>query len=161
LWRNERLTVVQESICKSSGVSKMINQAMIIGNLGSDPKASAIPNGSIVVNFNVATSEKFKDKNGQQQEQTEWHRIVAFGRLAEICEQYLKKGSQVYIEGRLQTRQWEDKNGNKQYTTEIVAKEMKMLGTRDEKPSSTQHNKEIVNSATDKESDFSKIPPPF
>jgi len=139
----------------------MINQAMIIGNLGSDPKVSAIPNGSIVVNFNVATSEKFKDKNGQQQEQTEWHRIVAFGRLAEICEQYLKKGSQVYIEGRLQTRQWEDKNGNKQYTTEIVAKEMQMLGTRDEKSGASQHNKEIVNSATEKESDFSKIPPPF
>jgi len=89
----------------------MINMAMIIGNLGSDPKTSAIPNGTIVANFSVATSEKFKDRNGQQQEQTEWHRVVVFGRLAEICEQYLKKGSQVYIAGRLQTRQWEDKNG--------------------------------------------------
>jgi single-strand DNA-binding protein len=139
----------------------MINIAMIIGNLGNDPKTTVVSNGNTMASFSVATSEKYKDKNGQQQEQTEWHRVVAFGRLAEICEQYLKKGSLVYIEGRLQTRQWEDKNGNKQYSTEIVIKEMKMLGSRDEKPGVSQHIQEIGNSAPEKEFDFSKIPPPF
>jgi single-strand DNA-binding protein len=138
----------------------MINMAMIIGYLGSDPKTNVIPNGTIVVNFSVATSEKFKDRNGQQQEQTEWHRIVVFGRLAEICEQYLKKGSHVYVAGRLQTRQWEDQNGNKQYTTEIVAREMKMLGSRDERTDTSQQEKKIDwESSTEKDSDFSKTIP--
>jgi len=138
----------------------MINMAMIIGYLGSDPKTSAIPNGTIVVNFSVATSEKFKDRSGQQQEQTEWHRIVVFGRLAEICEQYLKKGSHVYVAGRLQTRQWEDQNGKKQYTTEIVAREMKMLGSRDERTDTSQQEKKIDwESSTEKDSDFSKTIP--
>ncbi len=139
----------------------MINIAMIIGNLGNDPKTTAASNGNTIASFSVATSEKFKDKNGQQQEQTEWHRVVVFGRLAEICEQYLKKGSRVYIEGRLQTRQWEDKNGNKQNTTEIVAKEMKMLGSRDEKTGTSQKNEETGNSETEKDSDFFKAPFPF
>ena len=108
----------------------MINKAMIIGNLGADPEVRNTQIGSVVTNFNVATTEKWKGKDGQQQEQTEWHRIVAFGRLGEICGQYLTKGSKVYIEGRIQTRQWEDQSGEKRYTTEVVAREMKMLDTR-------------------------------
>jgi single-strand DNA-binding protein len=106
----------------------MINKAIIIGNLGHDPKISSTQSGILVANLSVATSERYKDKNGIQQENTEWHRIVAFGRLAEICEQYLKKGDKVYVSGRIQTRQWEDRDGNKRYTTEIIIRELQMLG---------------------------------
>ena len=105
----------------------MLNKVMIIGNLGKDPEIRYTQSGSAVASFNVATTERFKDKNGQQQDQTEWHRIVAWGRLAEICGEYLHKGSKVYIEGKLQTRKWTDQNGNEKYTTEIIAREMKML----------------------------------
>ncbi|MCK9295651.1 MAG: single-stranded DNA-binding protein [Desulfobulbaceae bacterium] len=105
----------------------MINKAIIIGNLGSDPEVRYTQSGTAVANFNVATTEKWKGQDGQMQEQTEWHRIVAFARLAEICGEYLSKGSKVYVEGRIQTRSWNDKDGNKRYTTEIVAREMKML----------------------------------
>ena len=105
----------------------MLNKVMIIGNLGKDPEIRYTQAGSSVASFNVATTERFKDKNGQQQDQTEWHRIVAWSRLAEICGEYLHKGSKVYIEGKLQTRKWTDKNGNEKYTTEIIAREMKML----------------------------------
>ncbi|MBI4793792.1 MAG: single-stranded DNA-binding protein [Deltaproteobacteria bacterium] len=108
----------------------MINKAIIIGNLGSDPEVRYTQSGTAVANFNVATTEKWKGKDGQMQEQTEWHRVVAFDRLAEICGEYLSKGSKVYIEGRIQTRSWNDKDGNKRYTTEIVAKEMKMLSPK-------------------------------
>jgi single-strand DNA-binding protein len=108
----------------------MINKAIIIGNLGSDPEVRYTQSGTAVANFNVATTEKWKGKDGQMQEQTEWHRVVAFDRLAEICGEYLSKGSKVYIEGRIQTRAWNDKDGNKRYTTEIVAKEMKMLSPK-------------------------------
>ena len=110
----------------------MVNKAIIIGNLGGDPEVRYTQNGSAVANFNVATSERWKDQSGAPQEKTEWHRIVAFARLGEICGEYLSKGSKVYIEGRIQTRHWDDKDGNKRYTTEIVAREMKML---DSKPS--------------------------
>lgn len=109
-----------------------INKAIIVGNLGQDPELKYLPNGDAVCNFTVATSESWKDRDGNQQERTEWHRIVAFRRLAEICGEYLKKGKQVYIEGRIQTRSWEDKDGVKRYTTEIVANQMQMLGRRDE-----------------------------
>jgi single-strand DNA-binding protein len=110
----------------------MINKAIIVGNLGRDPEIRYTPSGVAVANFTVATSEKWKDKNtGEMQEKTEWHRVVAWRRLAEICGEYLSKGRQVYIEGRIQTRDWEDKEGNKRYTTEIVANEMKMLGSRE------------------------------
>ena len=108
----------------------MINKAILIGNLGGDPEVRYTQNGSAVANFNVATTERWKDQSGTQQEQTEWHRVVAFARLGEICGEYLSKGSKVYIEGRIQTRQWEDRDGNKRYTTEIVAREMKMLDSR-------------------------------
>ncbi len=108
----------------------MINKAILIGRLGGDPEVRYTQSGTAVANFTMATSEKWKDKEGNPQEQTEWHRIVAFARLGEICGEYLSKGSLIYIEGRIQTRQWEDKDGNKRYTTEIVAREMKMLDTR-------------------------------
>jgi single-strand DNA-binding protein len=101
-----------------------VNKAILIGRLGRDPELRALPTGNAVCNFNLATSEKW----GQdREEKTEWHRIVAFGKLAEICNQYLVKGKQVYIEGRIQTRSWEDKDGNKRTTTEIVANNMQML----------------------------------
>lgn len=110
----------------------MINKVILVGNVGRDPEIRYTPSGMAVANFSVATSEKWKDKNsGEMQERTEWHRIVAWGRLGEICGEYLSKGRQVYIEGRLQTRSWE-KDGVTRYTTEIVANEMKMLGRRDE-----------------------------
>ena len=110
----------------------MINKAILVGRLGRDPEIRYTQSGMAVANFTVATNEKWKDKNsGEMQERTEWHRIVAWGKLAEICGEYLSKGRQVYIEGRLQTRDWEDKDGNKRQTTEIVANEMKMLEPKD------------------------------
>ncbi len=105
----------------------MINKAILIGNLGADPEMRYTQNGTPVATFRIATTERWKGQDGEMQEQTEWHRIVAWQRLAEICGEYLSKGSRVYIEGRLQTRKWQDQNGNDRYTTEIVAKEMKML----------------------------------
>ena len=108
-----------------------VNKALIIGNLGQDPEIKYTQSGSPIANLSVATSERWKDKNtGEQKEQTEWHRVVVFGRLAEIAEQYLKKGSKVFIEGKIQTRDWEDAEGNKKYTTEVVAREMTMLDSR-------------------------------
>lgn len=108
-----------------------INKAIIIGRLGQDPEIRYFQDGTAVANFSVATSEEWKDKEtGEKRERTEWHRIVAFKRLAEICGQYLAKGRQVYVEGRIQTREWEDRDGNKRYTTEIVANTMQMLGSR-------------------------------
>jgi single-strand DNA-binding protein len=107
----------------------MVNKAILIGNLGADPEVRYTQNGTAVANFRVATTETWK-KDGEKEEQTEWHRIVAFARLGEICGEYLSKGSKVYIEGRIQTRKWEDRDGNPRYTTEIVAREMKMLSPR-------------------------------
>ena len=107
-----------------------INKAMIIGRLGADPELRYTQNNTAVANMSVATSEKYKDSNGDLQENTEWHRIVVWGRLAEICHQYLKKGSLAYFEGPIQTRSWEDKEGQKQYMTEIKALTMQMLDTR-------------------------------
>ena len=104
-----------------------LNKVLIIGNLGSDPELRNTPSGQSVATFNVATNRKWTDKAGQNQEQTEWHRIVVWGRQAENCQQYLSKGRQVFIEGRLQTRQWDDKDGNKRYTTEIVAQSVQFL----------------------------------
>ena len=107
----------------------MINKVIIIGNLGGDPEIRYTTNGNAVCNFSVATTEKWRGQDGQMQEQTEWHRVTAWGKLAEICNQYLSKGSRVYIEGKLKTRQYE-KDGITRYTTEIHAAEMKMLGER-------------------------------
>lgn len=105
-----------------------VNKAIIIGNLGSDPEKRVTGTGQTVVNFNVATNERWTDKSGQKQERTEWHRIVVWGQQGENCAQYLTKGRPVYIEGRIQTRQWDDKDGNKRYTTEIVAQRVQFLG---------------------------------
>ena len=110
----------------------MINKAILIGNLGADPELRYTQSGTPVASFRIATTERWKDKDGNQQEQTEWHNIVAWSRLAEICGEYLNKGSRVYIEGKLQTRKWQDQKGNDRYTTEIVAREMKMLTPRGE-----------------------------
>ncbi|MEX1349534.1 MAG: single-stranded DNA-binding protein [Desulfobacterales bacterium] len=104
----------------------------MIGRLGSDPEVRYTPSGVAVANFNIATSEEWKDKDsGEKKERTEWHRIVVWRRLGEICGEYLSKGRQVYVEGRLQTRDWEDRDGNKRYTTEIVATDVQFLGARD------------------------------
>jgi single-strand DNA-binding protein len=111
-----------------------VNKVILVGNLGKDPEIRYTPSGKAVANFSIATSENWTDKEGQKQVRTEWHRIVAFDRLAEICGEYLSKGKQVYIEGRLQTRQWEDRDGNKRYTTEIRANNMQMLGRPGDQP---------------------------
>jgi single-strand DNA-binding protein len=108
----------------------MINKVILIGNLGADPEIRYSQDGTPVATFNVATTERWKGQDGQMKEQTEWHRIVAWRRLAEICGEYLSKGSRVYVEGKLQTRKWKDQSGNDRYTTEIVAREMKMLSPR-------------------------------
>ncbi|OGG45846.1 MAG: single-stranded DNA-binding protein [Candidatus Handelsmanbacteria bacterium RIFCSPLOWO2_12_FULL_64_10] len=108
-----------------------INKVILIGNLGADPELKYTPSGSAVSNFTLATNESWVDGKGERQEKTEWHRIVVWGKLAEICNEYLKKGSKVYIEGRLQTRSWDGQDGNKRYTTEIVARDMQMLDSRD------------------------------
>ena len=108
-----------------------INKVIIVGHLGNDPEMRSMPNGEAVANISVATSEAWTDKNtGERREVTEWHRIVFYRKLAEICGQYLKKGAQVYIEGRLRTRKWQDQNGQDRYTTEIQGDVMQMLGTR-------------------------------
>ena len=107
-----------------------INKVILVGDLGADPEIRYTPSGMAVANFRIATSETFT-KDGQKDTKTEWHRIVAFGKLAEICSEYLSKGKQVYIEGKIQTRKWTDKDGNDKYTTEILANQMQMLGGRD------------------------------
>ena len=107
-----------------------LNKAMIIGNLGADPEVRYTQSNTAIANFNVATSEKYKDSNGDMKETTEWHKIVCWGRLAEIAQQYLRKGNPVYIEGTIQTRQWEDKEGQKRYVTEIKALALQLLSSR-------------------------------
>ena len=111
--------------------SRGVNKVILVGNLGQDPEVRYMPNGNAVTNISVATSESWKDKNtGADQEKTEWHRVVMFRRLAEIAGEYLRKGSKVYIEGKLQTRKWQDQQGQDRYTTEIVADQMQMLDSR-------------------------------
>lgn len=105
-----------------------VNKAIIVGNLGRDPEIRYTASGTAVANLSVATNRQYKDRNGEKQSETEWHRITAWARLAEICGEYLRKGSQVYIEGRLQTDKWQDNNGNDRFTTKIIASEMQMLG---------------------------------
>jgi single-strand DNA-binding protein len=117
----------------ASGVNKVI----LIGRLGGDPEVRYTTNGGAVANFNLATNESWTDKNGQKQERTEWHRVVIWGKMAELCGQYLSKGRQAYVEGRLQTREWNDKEGNKRYTTEIVAQSVQFLGGPGERTTSS------------------------
>jgi len=107
-----------------------INKVILIGNLGADPETRYTANNDAVTNIRIATTETWKDKSGEKQERTEWHTVVFFGKLAEIAGEYLKKGRQVYVEGSLRTRKWQDKSGQDRYTTEIVASDMKMLGSR-------------------------------
>lgn len=137
-----------------------LNKAMIIGRLGQDPDVRYTQSNTAVANLSVATSERYKDNQGEWKENTEWHRVVAWGRLAEICQEYLKKGSQVYIEGPIQTRKWEDKEGQTRYTTEIKALTMTMLDSKGEgggnvsqKPDSSQP----VSSSVDLNEDFDDI----
>ncbi len=112
--------------------SGSVNKVILIGRLGADPEVRYTPSGTPVANFRIATSENWTDKQGQKQERTEWHRIVVWSKLAELCGEYLSKGRQVYVEGRLQTRQWDDRDGNKRYTTEIQAQQVTFLGGRGE-----------------------------
>lgn len=107
--------------------SRGVNKVILVGNLGADPEVRTSPNGSVIANLRLATGEAWRDQQGQLQERTEWHRVVVFGRTAEIARDYLRKGSKIYLEGRLQTRKWQDKNGQDQYTTEVVAQEFQML----------------------------------
>ena len=112
-------------------MARGVNKAIILGSLGQDPDIRYTAGGAAVANISIATNEQWKDKeSGEMQERTEWHRVVFFGRLAEIVGEYLRKGSQVYVEGRIQTRKWQDKEGKDRYTTEIVANEMQMLGSK-------------------------------
>jgi single-strand DNA-binding protein len=106
-----------------------VNKVIIVGNLGKDPELRHTPQGQAVANFSVATSESWNDKSGQKQERTEWHRIVVWGKLGELCSKYLAKGRQVYVEGKLQTRAWDDNNGQKRYTTEVVATTVQFLSS--------------------------------
>lgn len=108
-----------------------VNKVILIGHLGKDPEIRFTPQSAAVCNFSLATSRSWKDKEGNKKEETDWHNIVVWGKLAEICGEYLSKGRQVYISGRIQTRSWDDKDGNKKYTTEIIADEMQMLGPKD------------------------------
>ena len=135
-------------------MARGINKVIVVGNLGADPDARYMPNGNAVTNISVATTSSWKDKeSGERQEKTEWHRVVFFGRLAEIASEYLKKGSQVYVEGRLQTRKWEDKEGNDRWTTEIVANEMQMLGERISSSSNSNNSNTPKNSSSEFASD--------
>ncbi len=118
-----------------------VNKAILLGNLGGDPEIRYTSGGTAVANFTLATSEQWT-KDGKKEERTEWHKIVAWGRLGEICGEYLNKGSSIYIEGRIQTRSWEDRDGNKRYTTEIVAQSMQMLSGNQRKTGTTSSNEE-------------------
>jgi len=131
--------------------SRGVNKVILIGNLGGDPEVRYMTNGKAVANMTVATSESWKDKNtGETVDRTEWHRVTLYRRLAEIANEYLKKGSKVYLEGKLQTRQWEDKGGNKRYTTEIIVDNLQMLDSRGEKnTSATSQTTPVSKPATD------------
>jgi len=117
-----------------------VNKAILIGRLGKDPELKYTQSGDPVANFSIATDESWKDRDGEKQQRTEWHNIVAWKKLAEICGQYLKKGQQVYIEGKIQTRKWEDKDGNTRYSTEVVANNLVMLGSKPDSESQPQRS---------------------
>ncbi len=120
-----------------------VNKAILIGNLGKDPELRYTPGGQAVASFSLATSEKWRDKDGVMQDRTEWHNIVVWGRQAETAKEYLTKGRQIYVEGRIQTRSWDDKDGNKRNTTEIVAQSIKFLGSREQQSSSSSRSGEL------------------
>jgi single-strand DNA-binding protein len=121
----------QQLFHEESVMSRGVNKVILVGNLGADPETRSMPSGMTVTNIRIATSESWKDKaSGAQQEKTEWHSVALFGRLGEIAAEYLRKGSQVFVEGKLRTRKWQDKQGNDRYSTEIIADNMQMLGAR-------------------------------
>ena len=132
-----------------------VNKVIIIGRLGADPELKTLGSGQAVANFNIATSENWVDRDGAKQERTEWHRIVVWGKLAEICRQYLSKGRQVFVEGKLQTRSWEDQQGQKRYTTEIVANNVQFIGGANDKATASQGQSQNMNSGA---MDFSPEP---
>lgn len=125
LPRTPKLCIISQEM-KTKGVT-MVNKVILIGRLGADPEVRYTQDGTMVTNFRLATDEQWKDKSGEKVQKTEWHRVITFRKLAEICGNYLAKGRLVYIEGRIQTRSWDDRDGNKRYTTEIVASNMQML----------------------------------
>jgi single-strand DNA-binding protein len=137
-------------------MSRGLNKVMIIGHLGRDPEMRYTPSGRPVTTFSVATSRSWNTSDGERRSDTEWFNVVSWGSLAEICKQYLSKGQQVYIEGRLQTRRWEDDDGNKRTTVEIVAKEMIMLGDRKKKPDKDENEqeKELTENSIEEEDEF-------
>lgn len=133
-----------------------VNKVLLIGNLGKDPETRYMPNGDAVTNITVATTESWKDKNGEKQEKTEWHRVTLYRRLAEVAGEYLHKGSSVYIEGKLETKKWTDKQGVERYSTDIIASDLKMLGS---KPSGDRDEKKFEGGAASApKSDFSDFP---
>lgn len=135
----------------------MLNQAQIIGHLGKDPESRFLPSGEAVCNFSIATTEKWKDKaSGEQKEQTEWHRINTFGRLAEVCGEYLRKGALVYVAGKITTRKYTDKDGVERYSTEITAREMKMLGGKGDAPTERQREATPAPAARQREATLSQ-----
>ncbi|ALD15471.1 single-stranded DNA-binding protein [Buchnera aphidicola (Aphis glycines)] len=140
--------------------SRGVNKVILIGHLGQDPEVRYMPNGNAVVNMTLATSENWKDKNtGENKEKTEWHRVVLFGKLAEIAGEYLRKGSQVYIEGSLQTRKWQDQNGFDRYTTEIIVNiggTMQMLGNRNSNSHNIHENNNILKTKNIETTEISK-----
>ena len=138
-------------------MSRGVNKVILVGNLGADPETRSMPSGMTVTNIRIATSESWKDKtSGAQQEKTEWHSIALFGRLGEISAEYLRKGSQVFIEGKLRTRKWQDKQGNDRYTTEIIADNMQMLGARGGGAAAAGERA----ASTASREDFDQTPPP-
>lgn len=139
--------------------SRSVNKIILIGNLGGDPELRHTASNIPVVNFTVATNESWLNKDGVREERTEWHRVVAWRRLAEICHEYLRKGTQVYIEGKLQTRNWEDQNGQKRYMTEIVAAEMVILSPRGAE-ARPQADESLPSEAPSGDSDYGEIQPP-
>lgn len=134
-----------------------VNKVILVGNLGRDPEVRYMPNGEAVCNFSIATTDSWKDKSGAKQERTEWHNIVMYRKLAEIAGEYLKKGRPVYVEGRLQTRKWQTKEGQDRYTTEIIADQMQMLGGRDGAGSNASYDGGVDQGGA--ESDYNQAPP--
>ncbi len=130
-----------------------VNKVILVGNLGKDPEVRHLENGAAVANFSIATSESYKDKNGERQTQTEWHNIVLWRGLAEIAEKYLRKGNQVYIEGKLRTRSWDDKDGVTRYTTEVVGDQMTMLGSKSDNAQNNDNSQRQAESATHTETE--------
>jgi single-strand DNA-binding protein len=141
----------------SEGNMAGVNKVILVGNLGADPEVRYLNTGTAVANFRMATTENIKNREGEREARTEWHRVVAFGRLAEICGEYLNKGKQVYVEGRLRTRSWDDRDGNKRWTTEITATTMQMLGSPGDQTTTEAEVPDVegpTDSGTDQEDDI-------